>query len=114
VPFSIIVSLGLDKDVFLISRVLECRLHGYKNKASIVKGLYKTGHIITAAGIIHGCGLLWIIIKPRDHIESSSLLFGCGCSFGYFCDLNYLSSNSSWIAWWPHPESSLMDIIKKQ
>jgi len=73
--FSIII------DVFLISRVLVVRLHGYKNKAFIVKGLYKTGHIITAAGIIHGFDLLWIVIKLRDHIETSILLLGCGLFF---------------------------------
>ena len=95
--FSIIVGLGLDYDVFLISRVLEFRLRGYTNKASIVKGLYKTGHIITAAGIIMAVAFFGIVINLRDHIESSSLLLGCDCSFGHFGDQNYLSSSSSWI-----------------
>eukprot|EP00978_Attheya_sp_CCMP212_P002108 scaffold4347_cov55-Attheya_sp.AAC.1 len=50
--FSIIVGLGLDYDVFLISRVLEFRLAGYGHKSSILFGLNATGGIITAAGII--------------------------------------------------------------
>jgi len=50
--FSIIVGLGLDYDVFLISRVLEYRETGFTDNASVLKGLYKTGGIITAAGII--------------------------------------------------------------
>ena len=37
-------------------------------------------------------------------------VLGCGCSFGYFCDQNYLSSSSSWIAWWPHP--NILDGVK--
>mmetsp|Transcript_12845 Transcript_12845/g.19486 ORF Transcript_12845/g.19486 Transcript_12845/m.19486 type:complete len:989 (+) Transcript_12845:37-3003(+) len=50
--FSIIVGLGLDYDIFLASRVLELRLEGYDEQSSILKGLYKTGGIITAAGTI--------------------------------------------------------------
>ena len=50
--FSIIVGLGLDYDIFLASRVLEFRLSGYDEQSSILKGLYKTGGIITAAGTI--------------------------------------------------------------
>ena len=50
--FSIIVGLGLDYDIFLASRVLEFRLNGYDEQSSILKGLYKTGGIITAAGTI--------------------------------------------------------------
>ncbi len=50
--FSIIVGLGLDYDVFLINRVLEYRICGYDHESSIVAGLYQTGSIITAAGVI--------------------------------------------------------------
>jgi uncharacterized membrane protein YdfJ with MMPL/SSD domain len=44
--------LGLDYDVFLFSRVAEYRKMGYTDRAAILKGVYKTGGIITAAGII--------------------------------------------------------------
>lgn len=50
--FTIIVGLALDYDVFLVSRVLEYRLNGYTPDGSILKGVYKTGHVITNAGII--------------------------------------------------------------
>jgi len=51
--FSIIVGLALDYDVFLISRILEYRTDdGLDHESSIVAGLYSTGGIITAAGII--------------------------------------------------------------
>jgi uncharacterized membrane protein YdfJ with MMPL/SSD domain len=50
--FSIIVGLGLDYDVFLISRVYEFRLLGYTDHAAAVKGICATGYIITAAGMI--------------------------------------------------------------
>ena len=51
--FSIIVGLALDYDVFLISRILEYRTdQGLDHESSIVAGLYSTGGIITAAGVI--------------------------------------------------------------
>jgi len=50
--FSIIVGLGLDYDIFLASRVLEFRMMGYDENSAVLKGLYKTGGIITAAGTI--------------------------------------------------------------
>jgi len=50
--FSILVGLGLDYDIFLLTRILEYRDMGYSEKASVMLGLCKTGGIITAAGII--------------------------------------------------------------
>lgn len=50
--FSIIVGLALDYDVFLVSRILEYRASGLDHESSIVAGLYSTGGIITAAGVI--------------------------------------------------------------
>jgi len=46
------VGIGLDYDIFLLTRIREYRLMGYSTKDAIALGLSKTGHIITAAGII--------------------------------------------------------------
>lgn len=50
--FSILLGLGLDYDIFLLSRISEYRNKGYTERASIIKGLYKTGGVISMAGII--------------------------------------------------------------
>ena len=50
--FSILVGLGLDYDLFLSLRIAEFRRLGFSNTASIRKGVYKTGSIITGAGLI--------------------------------------------------------------
>ena len=50
--FSILIGIGLDYDIFLLSRISEFRDMGFTEKASIHKGLYKTGNIISFAGII--------------------------------------------------------------
>ncbi|GAI87513.1 unnamed protein product, partial [marine sediment metagenome] len=50
--FSILLGLGLDYDIFLLSRISEYRNKGYTERASVIKGLYKTGGVISMAGII--------------------------------------------------------------
>ena len=50
--FTILIGLGLDYDIFLLSRISEYRDKGFTEKASIHKGLFKTGNVISYAGII--------------------------------------------------------------
>ncbi len=50
--FSILVGLGLDYDIFLYSRIMEFRVAGYDERVAIMKGVQKTGGIITGAGCI--------------------------------------------------------------
>ncbi len=50
--FSVIVGIGLDYDIFLLVRISEFRKKGLSNDDAIVRGIYKTGHIITAAGAL--------------------------------------------------------------
>jgi len=59
---TILIGLALDYDIFLFARIYEYRvMGGVDTREAIVRGVYKTGSIITAAGIIMGiafCGLL--------------------------------------------------------
>jgi uncharacterized membrane protein YdfJ with MMPL/SSD domain len=50
--FSILIGLALDYDIFLLSRISEYRDKGFTERASIHKGLFKTGNVISLAGII--------------------------------------------------------------
>merc|ERR1712096_45444 len=54
------VALGLDYDIFLVSRIIEYRMNGLSDHRSIVKGVARTGNIISGAGVIMAlafCGL---------------------------------------------------------
>lgn len=56
------VALGLDYDIFLVSRIVEYRMQGLTDRASIVHGVAKTGGIISGAGTIMALafsGLFW-------------------------------------------------------
>ncbi|CUI14957.1 membrane-associated protein, putative [Bodo saltans] len=50
--FSLLSALALDYDVFLLTRILEFKTAGYSNEAAISKAVWKTGRIISFAGVI--------------------------------------------------------------
>eukprot|EP01059_Diplonema_ambulator_P030443 TRINITY_DN5215_c1_g1_i1.p1 TRINITY_DN5215_c1_g1~~TRINITY_DN5215_c1_g1_i1.p1 ORF type:complete len:905 (+),score=169.70 TRINITY_DN5215_c1_g1_i1:1988-4702(+) len=60
----ITVALGMDYDVFLLTRIYEYRSeHKYTSEAAIIKGLCKTGPIITGAGIIMTIAFAGLILS---------------------------------------------------
>ena len=69
---SILCGLALDYDVFLFARVYEYRAIANKpTRDSVILGVYKTGSIITAAGIIMAiafCGLLSSAITSLNQV----------------------------------------------
>lgn len=72
--FSIIVGLGLDYDVFLISRVYEYRLEGNTDHAAAVKGICSTGYIITAAGLIMAVAFGGLMTSEELLLNQTSFL----------------------------------------
>jgi uncharacterized membrane protein YdfJ with MMPL/SSD domain len=50
--FSLLSALALDYDVFLLTRILEFKTMGYSDEAAISKAVWKTGRIISFAGVI--------------------------------------------------------------
>ncbi|ORC85615.1 uncharacterized protein TM35_000342270 [Trypanosoma theileri] len=50
--FMLLAALALDYDVFLMTRVIEFKTLGYTNEAAIAKAVWKTGPIISFAGLI--------------------------------------------------------------
>ncbi len=63
--FSILIGLGLDYDIFLLSRISEYRDKGYSDKAAIHKGMYKTGNIISFAGIIMAIAFSGLLLSKE-------------------------------------------------
>ena len=62
---SVIIGVGLDYDIFLLTRVLELRKSGLTETGSVVKGLVLTGHIITAAGIIMAIAFSGLLLSKE-------------------------------------------------
>ncbi len=60
--FSILVGLALDYDIFLMSRVVEYRHHGWSDAAAVALAVDKTAGIITAAGLIMAISFAGLLI----------------------------------------------------
>eukprot|EP01129_Flabellula_baltica_P005542 TRINITY_DN2016_c0_g1_i1.p1 TRINITY_DN2016_c0_g1~~TRINITY_DN2016_c0_g1_i1.p1 ORF type:complete len:825 (+),score=136.61 TRINITY_DN2016_c0_g1_i1:23-2497(+) len=69
INFSIIVGISLDYDVFLLVRIKEFRDKGFSTRDSILQGLYKTGGIITAAGVIMAVAFSGLIASNMNAIN---------------------------------------------
>ena len=65
ITFSIVLGLGLDYDIFLLSRISEYRKKGYSDRSAIIKGVEKTGSIITSAGIIMAIAFSGLLISSE-------------------------------------------------
>jgi len=77
--FSIVVGLGLDYDVFLLSRIIEARLTTLTTKDcsmtdhdSIIIGLSKTGSTITAAGCIMATAFSGLLFSAEPVLNQIS------------------------------------------
>jgi len=103
--FSILVGLGLDYDIFLFSRVVEYRKLGYNDRAAIVKGLYRTGGIITAAGVIMFIAFAGLMLSEEMVLNQ----YGFMLSFAVLADtfvvrtlvVPAIMSLAGPINWWP-------------
>eukprot|EP00442_Polarella_glacialis_P019321 CAMPEP_0115148038 /NCGR_PEP_ID=MMETSP0227-20121206/63647_1 /TAXON_ID=89957 /ORGANISM="Polarella glacialis, Strain CCMP 1383" /LENGTH=443 /DNA_ID=CAMNT_0002558019 /DNA_START=304 /DNA_END=1636 /DNA_ORIENTATION=- len=59
------VALGLDYDIFLVSRIVEFRLEGLSDRSSIIMGVASTGGIISGAGAIMALAFFWALLLPQ-------------------------------------------------
>ena len=67
--FAVMVGLGLDYDVFLLTRIYEERTNGMGDRASIVRGLVHSGNIITAAGCIMAIAFTGLLINATPALN---------------------------------------------
>jgi uncharacterized membrane protein YdfJ with MMPL/SSD domain len=103
--FSIVVGLGLDYDIFLLSRIYEYRISGFTTRASIVKGSYMTGSIITGAGMIMIIAFLSLTITHVEMVFQFAVVLASAVFLDTFCIRTALVPAimrlASWFNWWP-------------
>lgn len=111
--FSIIVGLGLDYDIFLINGVLEYRIAGYDHYSSIVAGLYQTGSIITAAGIIMAVSFGGLLFSTTPAVYQWAFSLTMAVLLDTFvmrsCIVPILLAKSGSFSWYPRilPQSTI-------
>ena len=69
-----IIGIALDYDIFLLTRILELRRTGLTDVGAIVSGLTKTGHIITAAGMIMAIAFSGLLMSNEVSMNQISCL----------------------------------------
>lgn len=70
--FAVLVGLGLDYHIFLLSRVVEFRKQGFSDRESVLLGLARTGRVITAAGIIMAIAFLGLLFGHEPLLQQVS------------------------------------------
>eukprot|EP00928_Gymnodinium_smaydae_P071055 TRINITY_DN54736_c0_g1_i1.p1 TRINITY_DN54736_c0_g1~~TRINITY_DN54736_c0_g1_i1.p1 ORF type:complete len:891 (+),score=165.45 TRINITY_DN54736_c0_g1_i1:72-2744(+) len=76
VPIStcIAIALGLDYDIFLISRIVEYRQLGFTDADAISYGVAKTGGIISGAGMIMALAFSGLLFAPKEMLQQFAML----------------------------------------
>ena len=73
ITFPILVGLGLDYDVFLLTRVLELRLAGATNTRAVTIGLVRSGNVITAAGLIMAIAFMGLLLNSTPTLNQMAI-----------------------------------------
>ena len=68
------IALGLDYDIFLITRVYEMRGRGYSDIESVILGVAHTGATISGAGVIMSIAFGGLLLASTTHINQLGLL----------------------------------------
>lgn len=87
------VALGIDYDIFLISRIVEFRMLGLSDSTSIIQGVARTGNIISGAGVIMSVAFSGLFFSDRlMHHQVHVLGSLATCPFALDCMRRGLSS----------------------
>jgi uncharacterized membrane protein YdfJ with MMPL/SSD domain len=70
----IAVALGLDYDIFLITRIVEFRNQGFSDRDSIIQAVAKTGGVISGAGVIMSIAFSGLLMSPKLMQQQFALL----------------------------------------
>jgi RND superfamily putative drug exporter len=80
--FIIIMGLGMDYDIFLVTRIREEVAKGKSDEAAIVKAVERTGGIITACGMIMAGAFASLMLSSMGLLQE----FGFGLAFAIIID----------------------------
>lgn len=101
----VVIALGLDYDIFLVSRIFEYRKQGFTDRASICQGSKKASGVISGAGVIMSLAFSGLVISTKLLFQQFGLLLIISVLFDTFVVRTVLVPASMLIAedwnWWP-------------
>jgi RND superfamily putative drug exporter len=80
--FVILMGLGLDYTIFLLTRIREERYRGKSHETAIATAVERTGSIITACGLIMACGFGTMMLSTLGLLQQ----FGFALAFAIILD----------------------------
>jgi len=103
--FSVLMGLGVDYDVFLITRVKEEALKGLSDEEAVVNAVERTGLVLTAAGLILGSALGSLMLSPNLVLKEMGFALGLAIYIDTFFMRIFLNPSIIVVAkkwnWWP-------------
>ncbi|EGD75211.1 hypothetical protein PTSG_06862 [Salpingoeca rosetta] len=103
--FTILVGLGLDYHIFLLSRVVEFRRLGFDDEESVLLGLARTGRVITAAGVIMAIAFLGLLFSHEALVQQLAFFIVIAVLIDTFvvraCLVPAMMSVLGRFNWWP-------------
>jgi len=103
--FSVLMGLGVDYDVFLITRVKEEAMKGLSDEEAVVNAVERTGLVLTAAGLILGSALASLMLSPNLVLKEMGFALGLAIYIDTFFMRIFLNPSIIVIAkkwnWWP-------------
>lgn len=78
------IALGLDYDIFLVSRIVEFRLRGFTDKASVFRGAAKSSGVISGAGVIMALAFSGLLFSDKLIFQQFGLLLIVSVLFDTF------------------------------
>lgn len=101
----ICIALGLDYDIFLVSRVVEFRKQGFSDRASVFRGATKAGGVISGAGLIMSLAFSGLCFSDKLLMQQFGVLLVISVMFDTFVVRTVLVPALMLIAqdwnWWP-------------
>lgn len=101
----IAIALGLDYDIFLVSRIVEFRVQRYSDRASIFRGVLKTGDVISGAGLLMSLAFSGLIFSDKIFFQQFGVLIITSVLLDTFVVRTVLVPALMLIAqhwnWWP-------------
>lgn len=99
------IALGLDYDIFLVTRIVEFRLMGFTDKASVFRGAAKSSGVISGAGVIMALAFTGLLFSDKLVFQQFGLLLIVSVLFDTFVVRTVLVPALMLIAedfnWWP-------------
>ena len=103
--FSVLMGLGIDYDVFLITRVKEEAMKGLSDEEAVVNAVERTGLVLTAAGLILGSALGSLMLSPNLVLKEMGFALSLAIYIDTFFMRIFLNPSIIVVAkkwnWWP-------------